>query len=108
MKSVRLGWVLIAILLINISVGAFWNTPMAGRAEHSGGMGSEAATRHIPAELRIDRETASLPKPDISSPAAFLPLQMSGPSEDSHPRGTPEYIHHAPIDILQLQHVLRI
>lgn len=107
-KSVRHGWVLVVILLIHLSGGLFRITPIVGRAVHTGAMGSEASTKQTPTDLRLDRETAPLARPDVFLAAAFLPGEVSSASGNSYPGRTPESLHHVLLDILQLQRVLRI
>jgi len=109
MKSAGFGCVLIAILLMNLSLGIpGHSTVVSPASEHSGAATSGAATKHIPADLQIDRETASLPRPDVSSPASVPLLPLTAALENSHHCVTPDDLHHARLDLLQLQHVLRI
>jgi hypothetical protein len=68
MKLVRLGWILIAIVLLNASAGMFWTAaPERHTTGKTGPATSGGAKRHLPAELQLDRGTASLPRPETSS-----------------------------------------
>jgi hypothetical protein len=108
MKS-GLGCALIALLLMNLSLGIPGHSPVVKpAADHPGTGTSGEATKHIPADVQIDRETASPPRPDVSSPASVPPLPLSGSPGNSCHCGTPDDLHHASLDLLQLQHVLRI
>ena len=109
MKSAGLVCVLIAILLMNLSLGIPGHgTAVRPAAESPGVETSAATTKHVPADLQIDRETASLPRPDISSPAAVPRPPLNAATENSYRTEAPNDLHRAPLDLLQLQHVLRI
>jgi hypothetical protein len=109
MKSAGLVCVLIAILLMNLSLGIpGHSTAVKLAAEHPGAVTSSATTKHVPADLQIDRETASLPRPDFSSPAALPPPPLTAATENSYQTEAPNDLRRAPLDLLQLQHVLRI
>ena len=111
MRFARIGWILIAILLLNLSVGMFSHAiPERHTPGKRDATTSEAGTRHIPADLQMDEDTLSLPGQQTSSSAAgLLPVPIDDQNLNVGRISAPGSLSYdVPSDLLQRQHVLRI
>jgi hypothetical protein len=110
MRFPRISWTLITILLLNLSVGMFWRAvPERHSPEQRNATTSEAGTPHIPADLRMDADTLSLPGQRISSSAAdLLPAPIDDQNLNVARISAPGSLTYVQSDLLQRQHVFRI
>jgi hypothetical protein len=108
MRFARIGWILIAILLLNLSVGSH-AIPEGHTPGKQDAATSEAGTRHIPADLQMDADTLSLPGQQMSSPAAdLLPVPIDDQTLNLGRISAPQSLAYVQSDRLQWQHVFRI
>jgi hypothetical protein len=110
MQFARIGWILITILLLNLSVGMFSHA-ITGR--HTPGKRdattSDAGTRHNPADLQMDADTLSLPGLQMSSSAAdLLPVTIDDQNLNVARIPARRSLSYVQSDLLQRQHVFRI
>jgi hypothetical protein len=110
MRFSRIGWILITIFLLNLSVGMFSHAvPIRHLSDKRGATTSEAGTRHIPADLQMDADTLSVPGQQISSAAADLsPAPLDDRNLNLARLSAPDSFTYVQSDLLQRQHVLRI
>jgi hypothetical protein len=110
MRFPRIGWILITIVLLNLSVGMFWHAaPERHLSEKRDATTSQAGTRHIPADLQMEADTLSAPGPQISSAAAdLLPSPIDDQNLNLARISAPGSLPYVQSDLLQWQHVFRI
>ena len=110
MRFARIGWILIAILLLNLSGGMFsLAIPARHTPEKRDAATSEAGTRHIPADLEMGVDTLSLPGQQMSSSAADLrPVPIDDQNLNVGRISAPRSLSYVQSDLLQRQHVFRI
>jgi len=109
MRFARIGWILIAILLLNLSVGIFSHAIPARHTPERRAATSEAGTRHIPADFQMDVDTLSLPGQQMSSSAAdLLPVPIDDQNLNGARISAPGSLSYVHSDLLQWQHVFRI
>ena len=110
MRFARIGWILITILLLYLSVGMFSHAiPARHTPEKRDSTTSEAGTRHIPADLQMDADALSLPGQQMSSSAAdLLPVPIDDQTLNLGRISAPGSLSYAQSDLLQWQHMFRI
>jgi len=110
MRFAPIGWILITILLLNLSVGMFSHAiPERQTPGKRDATTSEAGTRHIPADLQMDADTLSLPGQQTSSSAAdLLPVPIDDQNLNLGRISAPRSLSYVQSDLLQRQHVFRI
>jgi hypothetical protein len=110
MRFTHLGWMLIAILLLNLSAGVLQQArPQKNAVEKPDAATSEAGIPHFPANFDLDGDASSLSAAQVCSSTATVGL---GPADELRPSEangnrlmSSAYVQ---FDPLQLQHAFRI
>jgi hypothetical protein len=106
MRFAGISWMLVALLVLNLSCGLFCHNSVQTKTTPTS---SEFGSPHFPAELRIDADNASAASPQLS-PDTIVPALRSINASDNrqHDGFAAARLTHVGGDLLQLQHVLRI